>query len=48
MNNDEQDTPDLDNSVMRPEEIMFLFPWPVHLVAQLCREIQDEQDEGYY
>jgi len=42
------DTPELDNDVMLPEELMVILPWPIEAVIQLCEEIQDDQKQGFY
>ena len=42
------DTPELDNCMLRAEEMMHLFPWPIEKVAQLCREINDDAEAGHY
>ena len=44
------DTPpeELDNPVMAPEEMLRFFPWPIEMIQQLCEEIQEDSENGYY
>ena len=45
----ETDTPELDNAVMPAEEFMQLWPdVPINFITELCRDIQDDSEKGYY
>jgi len=49
MSDELTDTPELDNEVMRAEELMMLWPEvPIAMVVQLCQEWIQDGDDGHY
>lgn len=43
------DTPELDNEVLHPEEWAMLWPTiPIWVIAELCKGINEDSENGYY